>query len=159
DAAVMRRMIDGVGLLFDEGAAILRGPPEDVGPGLDAFEARHAVTNPLELGFLENDPTRRPHANVGLRDALREQSFVCWVHRIRRWERRRARLFAMLRAAVALVSHGPDAALAVTDPFGSGPFAVRPVEGGLVVGEGTEDHPHGLGVGNIDGRAQLDFDM
>jgi hypothetical protein len=65
----------------------------------------------------------------------------------------------MLRAAVALVSYGPVAALAVTDPIGAGPFAVRPVEGGLVVGEGTEDHPHGLGVGKIDGRAQLDFDM
>jgi hypothetical protein len=65
----------------------------------------------------------------------------------------------MLRAAVALVSRGPDAALAVPDPFEAGLFAVRPVEGSFIVGEGTEDHPHGLGVGKIDGRAQLDFDM
>ena len=71
-----------VGLLFDEVATILRGPAEDVGPGLDAFEARHAVTNPLELGFLENDPTRRPDENVGLGEAMREQSFVSWVRRV-----------------------------------------------------------------------------
>jgi hypothetical protein len=158
DVEVLRGMIDGVGALFDEVAAILRGPPEDVEPGLDAFEARHAVTNPLELGFLENDPTRRPDVNVGLGEAMREQSFVSWARRVRRWERRRERLFAMLRAAAALVSGGPDAAPSVPDPFGAGPFAVRSVDGGFVIGEGTEDHPHGLGVGQIEGRAELDRD-
>jgi hypothetical protein len=159
DVAVLRDMIDGVGRLFDEVAAIVGGPPDDVVPGLDAFEARHAVTNPLELGFLENDPTRRPDVNVGLGEAMREQSFVSWVRRVRRWERRRERLLAMLRAAAAFVSGGPDAALAVPDSFGAGPFAVRSVDGGFVVGEGTEDHPHGLGVGKIEGRAELDRDQ
>jgi hypothetical protein len=87
---------------------------------------------------------------------MREQSFVTWVRRVRRWERRRERLFAMLRAAAALVSGGSEAELAVPDPFGAGPLPVRPVDGGLIVGEGTEDHPHGLAVGKIEGRAELD---
>jgi hypothetical protein len=48
--------------------------------------------------------------------------------------------------------------MAGPDPFEAGPFGIRSAEGVSVVGEGTEDHPHGLGVGKVDSRVQLDRD-
>jgi hypothetical protein len=66
-----------------------------------------------------------------------------------------------LASRLTRIHSGDSENCPVTRPgsFGAGSFAVRSPHGGLRVGDGTEDHPHGLGAGKIDGRAELDRTM
>ena len=101
------KLVDAAAVHYDELARIADLRATEFKPALSAFRQKHARENPLAVSILP--------ALEGVRFAS---------------DRTKAR-FAMLDAAVAVVSSGPAQLKAIKDPFGDGPFEYRRFKGGF----------------------------
>ena len=111
--------------LYEEAAAKMGLPPEEFDKAWGAKEKEMAAANPVfKLLFPAAGNVRRAEARYQARQALR-------------------------KAALAILSDGPDAAKAQRDPFGDGPFEYEPFEGGFVLRSKlkAQDKPVSLTVG------------
>jgi hypothetical protein len=101
------KLVDAAAVRYDELANIWDLPATEFKPALSGFRQKRARDNPLAVSILP--------AFEGVRFAS---------------DRTKVR-FAMLDAAVAVVSGGTGQLKAIKDPFGDGPFEYHPLKGGF----------------------------
>jgi hypothetical protein len=101
------KLFDAAAAHYDELARIWDLPEREFKPAVSAFREKHTRVNPLAVSILP--------AFEGVRFAS---------------DRTKVR-FAMLNAALAVVSGGPGKVQAIKDPFGDGPFRYRSFQGGF----------------------------
>jgi hypothetical protein len=101
------KLVDAAAMRYDELVRIADLPATEFNAAISAFRQNHARDNPLAVSVLP--------AFEGVRFSS---------------DRTKAR-FAMLKAAVAVVSRGTGALKAFQDPFGDGPFEYHPFKAGF----------------------------
>jgi hypothetical protein len=100
-------LLDSTGPAFDELAEIYSRPFDQIEPAVVASRAAYAATNPLALSILEQSERMRPAWEKAVADR------------------------ALFRAALAIAAGGTGQHASVHDPFGTGPFRYRPLDGGF----------------------------
>jgi hypothetical protein len=107
DSNGILKQIDEAARLYDELAGISVLPSAEFKPAADAIHKQYVQLNPFAAAVAPNV------------EAMRYASDRVIVR------------FAMLHAAVAIVSAGTGELKSFKDPFGEGPFEYRPLKGGF----------------------------